>query len=516
MIFKKFDRRSFLGMAGLTVAGCSTEAGRCASRDERIFEDLGRVRTEDLAPPFTLGVASGDPLFDRVMLWTRLAPRPTEGGGMPPEPVAVAWQVARDPDFDRIVSQGVIDALPEHAHAVHVDVVGLEPERTYYYRFSTAGHTSPVGRTRTLPCPDATPERFRVAWASCQKYREGYYTAHAALAQDDLDLVVFVGDYIYESGGDGIRATETEARRIESLEDYRNRYGLYKADPNLRAAHAAFPWVVTWDDHEVENDYAGSESVRGRGTDAFRALRTAAYRAFWEHMPIRAPAPTEDRLDLFRDFRIGTLGRLFVLDTRQYRSTPACGGDFGEVCGERDDEERTMLGPRQEAWLIDGLSSSEARWNLLAQSVVMADYDFGDTVANFDQWDGYTASRQRILDVARQGKNVVVLSGDIHASLVNDLTAIGSDPRSRIVATELVTPAITSSGSDLLADVLGGEPHVRFVDGTSHGYMRAELRADELEATLVTVESTSEPESSSGVTARFRVAVDQPGVIRTA
>jgi alkaline phosphatase D len=514
----RMDRRTFLGAAAATLAGCArkNEPVTCGPLDRPIFDSIDVSAPNLSGDPFTLGVASGDPLSDRVILWTRLAPKPLEGGGMPNEPVPVAWQLARDDAFSEIVSQGVASAAPELAHSVHVDAIGLDPDSWYFYRFKVGDAFSPVGRTRTAPCPGAEVESLRFAFASCQKYRAGRYTAHAHLAQEDLDLVFFLGDYIYESGGRDAIESPLELEEVTDLAGYRTRYALYKSDPNLIAAHAAFPWIVTWDDHEVENDYAGQWSADDSiDPQVFLQRRAAAYQAYYEHLPIRAAPPSGPNLQLHRSFEWGKLASMFVLDTRQHRDKYACGGDFGDVCAERDDPARSILGMEQEQWLHDGIRSSSADWRLIAQSVVMANLDFEGTVANFDQWDGFTASRQRLLDVIRESQDVVVLSGDIHVAGIADLTAYGDDPRTRIVATELVTTSITSGGDgsdSIIPDIIGGLPHIRYGKSV-RGYMRAELRSDALDLDLRAVSTVLQPTADVRTEASWTVHRGEPGAL---
>ncbi len=515
------DRREFLGWAAATVAAGCAEGHDCEPDGDPIFEDVAPARAETrvASAPFTLGVASGDPLHDRVILWTRLAPEPLEaGGGMIAEDVPVGWQVARDEAFTDIVSQGVATARAEDAHAVHVDAVGLDADRWYYYRFFVGEHKSPVGRTRTFPCADAEPASTRFAFASCQKYRDGYYTAHHHLAEEDLDFVLFLGDYIYESGGDSVREENFETEEAEDLDGYRHRYAIYKRDQHLQAAHAAFPWIVVWDDHEVDNDYAGVLAVGDEAPTAeFAARRAAAYRAYWEHMPIRAAAPVADSLRLYRSFAFGDLFELFVVDSRQHRDDQVCSDDdFGPVCDARDDPSRTMLGFEQERWLFDGLAASTRRWKLIGNQVALATLDFDGTVANFDIWDGYTAARQRLLDVLRDVNNAVVLTGDLHVAGVADLTAFGNLPGgSRVIAAELVGTSITSGGDEPaspIAELVTSEPHIHYVNASVRGYMRCTLDRAGLRTDLRVVSTVEAPEADVRTEASFVVDDGIPGV----
>jgi alkaline phosphatase D len=318
------------------------------------------------AHPFSLGVASGSPLPSSVVLWTRIAPA---GAG----PIAVQWEVAHDERFERVVQRGSADAVAEHAHSVHVEVQGLEPARWYFYRFIAAGETSQVGRTRTAPNTGDRPARLRVAFGSCQQFEYGRYAAHRHLAAEDLDLMLFLGDYIYEGPGRAGRVRRHTGGEARSLAQYRNRYAQYRSDPDLQRLHAAVPWLVTWDDHEVDNDYA-SEHPLAPDSDFLRR-RAAAYRAFYEHMPLRAGArPAGSGARLYARYDFGRLVRVHMLDGRQHRSPQACrpARRVGPECRERTRPGRTMLGAEQERWLREGIAAVPGRWNVIAQQTLMA------------------------------------------------------------------------------------------------------------------------------------------------
>ncbi len=336
-----FSRRRFLAGAGL-AAGTLLLPGQAAA-------DLaGRREGGRITDPFTLGVASGDPLPDAVVIWTRLAPRPLEpGGGMPDRIVPVRWEVAGDERFAHVVRRGVAAARPERAHTVHVDVRGLQPHRRYWYRFRAAGELSPAGRMRTAPAPGAAvPLSFAVT--SCAQYEHGYFTAYRHLADEDCDVVFNLGDYIYEYEADDYVAPTGNVRdhvgpEVRTLDDYRQRHAQYKTDPDLQAAHAAAPWIVTWDDHEVDNNYADDipedrDAEEGNATTAdFLARRAAAYQAYWEHMPLRTAPPKGPDLPLYRRFAFGSTATFSVLDTRQYRTDQPCGDATPATCGEEFD-----------------------------------------------------------------------------------------------------------------------------------------------------------------------------------
>ncbi|GIF03816.1 alkaline phosphatase D family protein [Actinoplanes siamensis] len=447
--------------------------------------------------PFTLGVASGDPLPDGVLLWTRLAPRPLEpSGGLPPVRYPVQWQVAEDSRFTRVVRDGTYTATPEYGHSVHVDVRGLRPDREYHYRFRCRGHVSPPGRTRTAPARTASPAALRFAIASCQAYGDGYYDAWRHLATEDLDVVLFLGDYIYEGaitsvGGDrmdsSLRLPDTFELETDTLDLYRMRYALYRTDPDLQAAHAAFPWVLTWDDHEVQDNYAdGASRSTAVAARDFLVRRANAYRAYWENQPLRRPRqPAGPDMSLYRRFRFGDLAHAFVLDTRQHRSDQACGDNLRAGCDARDDPRRTLLGAEQRDWLLGRMQRSPARWNVLAQQVMMAECRYGGAAGrlDMDKWDGYAADRARILELAARMPGTVVVSGDIHYNYAADLRPRADAP---VVAVELVGTSISSGGdgSDSTPQLdlqLRYNPHLRLANA-QRGYVRCELGRDSMRA----------------------------------
>ncbi len=461
---------------------------------------------DDLAPgavvnqyPFTLGVASGDPLSNRVVIWTRLAADPIAGGGMASHPYRVRWEVAEDEAMRRVVRRGSSWAEPEHAHSVHVDVSGLRPGRTYWYRFRAGRHLSPIGRTRTAPAYGSNPAALSLGLVSCQRYTHGYWSAFDDLVATDPDLVVHVGDYIYETGGNSVR-TDPLPESI-TLEQYRNRYGLYKSDPSLQAAHALAPWLFTWDDHEVENNYTGTVPEVGSATPdpaAFLARRVAGYKAYWEHMPFRRPAPRGLNLRVDRRIRWGQLAEFFVLDGRQYRSDQLCGSaDIGSHCDFSTDPTTTWLGFRQEAWLDRRLERTRATWKVMAQQALFSKMDFapGATdIYNLDGWDGYPAARRRLTDsmVAHGASNNhsltnhIVLTGDIHASGVSDVLADYDDPDSAVLGAEFVGTSVGSAGSALLANILPTalqvNPHLKWFDNSQRGWVHHRITADEWRA----------------------------------
>lgn len=514
------DRRALLrgagGLAALAAAGGLPH----------VFATAVRAA----GSPFTLGVASGDPLSDSVILWTRLAADPfAPDGGMPSRDVAVEWEIAADEGMRRVVRRGTAAARPEHGHAVHVDVRGLEPARPYWYRFRSGEHASPVGRTRTAPAAGSNPARLRLAVASCQSWPNGYYSAYRRMAEEDLDLVLHVGDYIYE-GNIGAATTRREsapeAARPEpkDLAGYRLRHALYRSDPDLQAAHAAFPWIVAWDDHEVADNWAGDVDSKNSPREDFRARRAAAFQAYYEHMPVRLPAPAGPDYPIYRRFAFGRLAELNVLDTRQYRADQPCGDGRKPRCPEALDPSRPMLGDAQERWLFAGLDRSRARWNVLAQQIYMTQFDIlAGPEANYsmDKWDGYVAARQRLFRflAERCPANPITLAGDAHINLVSDLMLDFDEPKSAIVAAEFSGTAISSGGStpEAAAKVqaaLADQPHIRYFEGIKRGYLRCTVGPASWRTDLRAVASTARPDAPVETDASFVVEAGRAGITR--
>ncbi|GAA4225368.1 alkaline phosphatase D family protein [Actinomadura meridiana] len=518
-------RRRFLASGG---AASALATGQILIGPALLGQDgaLAAVRAHGGAPLphglFTLGVASGDPLPDGFVLWTRLAPRPADGGGMPDRRVAVRWQVAEDERFRHVRAHGVEVALPERGHAVHVEVGGLRPDREYFYRFRVGREISPVGRSRTAPSRGAVNKRLRFAFASCQNWQDGYYTAYRHLADEDLAFVAFLGDYIYESvpRTDTVRSHEG-ADEPYTLVQYRNRHAQYKTDADLQAAHAAFPWIATWDDHEVDNNWADEipQDPADQSHDRFLARRAAAFRAYYEHMPLRRAArPQGIDMRLHRRLGFGRLATVHVLDTRQYRS------DQPDTLAEANDPSRTMTGAAQEKWLVDGMSHAGSRWNLLANQVMWASNDRKagpEQVFDFDNWDGYRAQRRRMLEFFGSGRaaNPVVLTGDRHATWVCDLRPDFDDPKSPVVGAEITGTSITSGGdSDPVAfhraydPIMAESPHWKYI-GNRRGYVVCDVSPARLLASLRIVGTVWTPGDTTITTAaRFEVEAGRPGV----
>jgi alkaline phosphatase D len=470
--------------------------------------------------PFTLGVASGEPTSDGMVLWTRLAPKPLDpNGGMPPAPVAVTWEIGEDQGLKRIVRRGRALAVPEAAHSVHVEVAGLKPGREYFYRFTAAGHASSTGRTRTTPALDARPERLRIAYGSCQKYEAGYWSAYDALVADDPDLVLFLGDYIYEGATGKNPLRPHPPVEAHDLATYRTRYGLYKSDPKLQAAHACAPWMVIWDDHEVDNDYGLDQDRTNPDPATFLRRRAAAYQAYYEHMPLRrTAAPVGPDMLLYRALNWGQLAQFQFTDTRQYRNRRTClaleEGKSIPDCPERTDPARSILGMPQEAWLMQTLASTTAQWNVLAQQYQMGELKRPGPEVRYsnDGWDGYPASRQRIVDQWAKAKvsNPVVLGGDIHCFIADEL---GADP-DHPAASAFVGGSISSLGApnadlEMLADA---NPHLRFTEGEKRGYGRVDLTATGCDVTFRAVQDAFQEQSPAFDLAKFHVEAGQAGM----
>ena len=478
-----FTRREFLW----TTAG-STVLLPCGLRAQSADPSL-----------FRHGVASGDPLSDRVVLWTRVTTPATRSAT---GPVRVEWQVAADEQLTRIAARGSAEARPERDFTVKVDAGGLEPGRPYFYAFTAGGQQSPIGRTRTLPA--ATAPRVRLASVSCANYPAGYFNPYRCLAnRDDLDAVVHLGDYIYEfengvygDGGGLLRIPEPRRETI-SLSDYRVRYATYRSDPDLQAVHARHPFIVVWDDHELTNDAwrggAGNHN-EDQGEGDWRTRQAAAYQAYLEWMPIREVPG--GGIHLYRTFRFGALADLIMLDTRGLRDQQVARDNVAAL----NSPARTLLGAVQEEWLFNQLRASQragTTWRVLGQQIMFSRISMpGRAVLLNDTWDGYQAARDRVLDFldTEKMRDVALLAGDIHSSWALDVprnpwrgytpsTGAGS------LAVELITPAVSSP--PLFADAAIRQmapglrlalPHLKFLEGENRGYLLVDMDAKRLQA----------------------------------
>jgi alkaline phosphatase D len=516
-VWSEPDRRRFLALSGLSGAALLLGTGAWAS--------TGATEPARLAYPFTLGVASGDPRPTSVVLWTRLAPRPlAEDGhaGMARRLVRVRYEVATDRRFRHVVRRGRAEASPALAHSVHPEVHGLEPDRVYYYRFRVGGHVSPVGRTRTTP--RGRPQSLTYAFLSCQQWSAGYFTAYRHLVHDDLDLVVHLGDYIYEYG-----VRRDPRGRVESVPDhlaspaddlarYRLQYALTKSDRDLQAAHRRFPWLLTLDDHDVVNDWDGAMTAH-----RFLRRRAAAFRAWYEHLPLRAAQrPRGPDMQVYRRLRYGDLATFHVLDTRQYRDDQACGGRLSSDCDERLERGRSMMGADQEAWLLDGLEASTARWDVLANQATMGENDRDPgpgELLNMDIWDGYAANRDRVLRgaAARGARGLVVITGDKHQHVALDLHRDFADPGSPVLGSELVGTSVTSGGdgtaqTDFDRDLLRANPHMQYVN-SQRGYVRCRVDRQTYVADFRVLDHVQgDREGTIRTDARFALEQGRPGL----
>ncbi|GAA2166570.1 alkaline phosphatase D family protein [Actinomadura napierensis] len=524
---RPLSRRSFLVAGGLT-AGVLAVPGIAEAA-------APRLRTAAPGDPFTLGVASGDPAPDGFVLWTRLAldPHAEDGlGGMPAKSVQVKWEVATDEKFKRIERRGTATARPEAAHSVHVELKGLRHGRDYWYRFRTGDHVSPVGRALTAPRTDSFGSALTMAFVSCAQYEHGYFTSYRRLAEDHPDLVLHLGDYqyeykkgVYNSTGGNIR--DHDGPETVTLANYRQRHAQYKSDIDLQAAHAAAPWLVVFDDHEVENNWAGYIPEEGSDTptyEAFRARRAAAFQAYYENMPLRRSSiPHGPDIQIYRRVRWGKLANFHMLDTRQFRDDQGCGDGYKD-CPEATDPKRSITGDAQEKWLLDGFRKSGARWDVIGQQVFFAQRD--NTAGpvkktSMDAWDGYAASRDRITKgwVDAGVRNPVVLTGDVHAHWASDLKANYDDPDSATVGSELVCSSISTTGDGADSDPASQpfikiNPHLKFYNN-QRGYVLTKIGKEEMKADFKTVASVRTQGSPVSTKATFVIEDRVPGVKQT-
>jgi alkaline phosphatase D len=521
----ELSRRGLLrGAGGLAALGALAPAARPGFA-QPVFRTF----------PFTLGVASGDPAPDGFVIWTRLAPEPLQpDGGMVRAATEVAWEVAQDQRFARIAASGTAIARPELAHAVHVEVAGLAPGRPWFYRFRAGTEVSATGRSRTAAAPGAAVDRLRFVTAGCQHYEHGHFTAwrHIA-AEPDLDFVFHYGDYIYEYRGRvpgqpgwGPLVRPHLGEEIIALADYRQRYAQYRLDPDLRAAHAAHPFLASYDDHEVDNNWAGPHSEEdGRGRfpiavppEVFALRKAAAFQAWYEHMPVRRAAlPRGPDITAYRRMDFGTMARVHVLDTRQFRDDQPCNDGVKAACAEVARADAQMLGADQEAWLLGGLTDSPARWNILGQQVPMMRRVLSGGGISMDKWDAYPAARQRLLDgmVQRRTPNPVVLSGDVHVALAATIRARPEDGASAPVAAEFTATSITSAGDGSATtpageEVLRRNPDIGLFHG-QRGYCLSEATTARIMTEFVALPFVTREGAPRETAARFVVEAGQAG-----
>lgn len=501
-------RRQLLRLAAAGAASLCLPGSACS-----------QPRLQD--SPFALGVASGSPDERSVVLWTRLL----SGAGFGSQPVAVRWEIAHDEAFRQLARKGQAQALPQLAHSVHVEADGLQPDRWYFYRFMQGDWISPVGRTRTLPAPDASVRRLRLGYASCQRWEHGYFAAWRHLRAEQPDLLLFLGDYIYEYPG-GLGAVRwPDGLWAITLDDYRRRHALYKSDPDLQAMHAACPWLATWDDHELQNDYAGEHAGSGGPAAEHAQRRVAAYQAYYEHMPLRASALARvlapgAALRLHGQFRFGRLAQLCLLDTRQYRDVQACtsGGRQGSSavdpasCTAWQDPRRSMLGAAQERWLDAQLATAGPGWTVLGQSTLFGRRDMqpgpGQLFWN-DGWDGYPQARERLTQALARHRvaNPVLFGGDLHENWVGHVKADYEDPASAALGVEFCGTSISSRASrgDNIPQQLANNPHFVFADGQWRGYGVADFTPERLAVRLRVLDDVERRDSGVRTLASFAV-----------
>lgn len=521
-----FSRRALMRHAGmLAAASIATELSAAASAAGRVTR-RGRFG----AYPFPLGVGSGDPVNDGFVIWTRVAPAPFDPLAFTDESVEVGWEIARDPQFRSIAASGIAIARRALGHSVHAEARGLEPGRPHWYRFSLNGSDfSPVGRTWTAPPLGSTPPAFKIAHASCQHYEQGYFNAYDVMVADAPDLILHLGDYIYESSW-GKQVRRHDGPEPLSLDEYRARHALYKMDESLQAAHAMCPWLFTWDDHEVDNDYANSEAEDFMPREAFLARRAAAYQAYFENMPLRATAiPRAAEMRLYQRSQFGSLIELSIMDSRQYRSDHACGSaerGGGQVvpntCPALNDSSRTMLGTDQERWLTGGFRRSSAVWNVIGSAQTFSRLKQrardGAEGSWTDDWNGYPQARQRIVAAMDAAKlaNPVILGGDIHSYWIHDVKADYADPASRVLGTEIIGTSISSSGPDFetFSKMLPDNPHVKFFDSRKRGYVLNTVTPSSWRADFRTSEDVTVRKAQSSTLASFVVEAGRPGATR--
>lgn len=512
-VSRALGRRGFLGAAGLLAA-----TGLPA-----VLPARGAVSDD----PFTLGVASGDPLPTAVVIWTRLAPDPARRtGGMPDQNVPVEWKVATDEQFRHVVRSGTATARPDYVHSVHVDVRGLQPSAEYFYQFRQGRHTSPVGRTRTAPQTGSALRSLKFLVASCQSYPNGYYTAYGHVADEDAAFLLFLGDYIYDSTGTSPYGRNHEPNSLViTLDDFRLRYALYKTDPTLQEAHAALPWMIMEDDHDVRNNYGGTWDRYGDSRDDVLVRRANAYRAQWEHAPLRqAQFPQGPDYPLYRRFSYGDLATVSILDERQFRSDPPTGCDVGETdggyCPSQLDPSRSMLGAEQLGWVLDGLSRSRTHWNVIGNPVFFTqrDHDPDPEVRSFnvDTWDGFVADRQKILDhiVEHKIDNMVLVTGDSHQNWVQNTPPNFRDWDARPVATEYLGTSITSGGERTPVELYHPDPVQNpqlLFENNGHGYLACTLTKDLWQTDYRVVDTVAAPTSPIRTMCRWATENRNPG-----
>lgn len=479
--------------------------------------------------PFALGVASGDPWPDGFVIWTKIAPKPLEpGGGIGERSVEVAWTVASDEGMGKVVRKGLFRTGPDAGHAVHVEIEGLEPARDYFYRFTVGGETSATGRAHTLPAAGSVVSQLRFAVAGCQRYEDGYFTAYRHLARENFDFVFHYGDYIYERSAAHARQHRKVLTRempgdpgeCLTLEDYRNRYSIYQLDPDLQAAQASTPFVMSFDDHEVRDNWAGSK-VGNLSRPQAMARRAAAFQAWYEHLPLRrAQMPRGPDIQAYRRFSAGSLLGIDVLDTRQYRALQACGAPNAVECAEARDPQRSLLGETQERWLHEGFRNRKTRWNAIAQQVPMMRFDRNSDPevleVSMDKWDGYVATRERLFAAVEAAKmpNLVVLTGDVHVNMAAELKKDFADVKSPTLGVEFIATSISSNGDGFDTSkrhqaALQHNPHIKF-HNAQRGYVRNVVTPERWQADYLVMDSITSRNGKISTRKSFTVENGKP------
>jgi alkaline phosphatase D len=442
---------------------------------------------------------------------------------MPSENVEVRFDVAEDDAMKRIVRSGTAVATPQLAHSLHVEIHGLKPDRWYWYRFQTGDAASPVGRARTMPAPDVLPEKLRFAFASCQHFEQGLFSAYEHMAGEDLDLMVHLGDYIYEGAAANDRVRKHIGGKLNTLEDYRNRHAQYRRDPLLQAMHARCPWIVTWDDHEFENNYAAGISERpGVDPAEFLEQRANAYQAYYEALPLRPSlVPQGPDVKLYRTISFGRLATFQVLDTRQYRTDQPNGDRSSDLNDAALNPKNSLLGAKQAGWLKSALLRSTATWNVLAQQVMMGmvDIDTGDEQRySMDQWCSAAYERIRLMKFIAERKipNPVVLTGDIHSNWANELRVDDRRPGTPVVASEFVGTSLSSGGNGAkefsgLDKLLAQNQCVRF-HNRQRGYVSCTVTPQDWRSDYRVMDQVVKPGGEIATRVSFVVEAGQPGM----
>jgi alkaline phosphatase D len=500
------SRRRFLGLTGaaLALAGCSSEAGDAAPATT---PTSGPTEAPVGPYPFALGVASGDPDHSSVVLWTAVERT---------EPTTVTVEVATDEAFAETVVSTTAEADPATGMTARLVVDGLDADTTHWYRFGLDGHRTPPARTRTAPAPGTMPaEALEIGHLSCQRYSSGYWTALDDVAAQAPDIVVHCGDYVYETDRGGVRPTEDTAPT--TLEEYRALWRRYKAEPELQAAHAVAPWLVVWDDHEVEDNHQGTDPSDPPDGQAFLEQRAAAYRAWWEFTPTRTAPPEGPSLRMHRTVDWGGLTRFVLVDTRQHRDDQPCGDDIGARCDGTD--RVSMLGAEQEAWVAAEAPAHDAVWTTVVQQVVLHQWRSlpGNALWNLDQWDGYTGARRQLLGVLGDVPDAVVLTGDVHSSWVSDLPRDFDDGSAPSVGVEFVTPGVSSSAPDQLRTAAPlielSSPHIAWSETSRRGWVLHRVTDERWTAEYRLVADADVPDSPIEVARTWTVRTGERRVV---